>query len=104
MSELCQTCLHVFTFVFFLSLIPPEAVSFDERHIVVAPSFPRGKEIGARGAEFFREFDLDEFFDNVVAANKCRLGSGHTDPVVRPVIGRHDWDFMKIYFFGSFSF
>ena len=66
--------LYVFTFVFFLCLIPPEAVSFDEGDVLVAPPTPRGGgEIGTRETQLLGDFDLDEFFDDVVAAEKSCL-------------------------------
>ena len=63
-----------FSFVFFLSLAPPKAVSSDEGDVVVAPFTPRRRqEIRARKTECLGKFDFHEFFDDVMAAEKAGM-------------------------------
>ena len=65
---------NFFSFIFFLGLISPEAVSSDEGDVVVAPSTPRcGREIRARQTECLGKFDLYEFLDDIVTTEKASV-------------------------------
>ena len=90
-----------FSAILFLGLLIPKAVSSDVGDVVVAPSTPSccGKIVMARSTKeyqgvprstkFLADFDLEELLDDVIAAEKTCLKSGHENTVLSPVVGCH---------------